>query len=292
MIKNTRLDGSVIVGRHLSAGGNASVSGSVSVGHDLRVSGWLDAPNLKRDSKGLFLTPEALNKAYPFPEPGWWALVGITLPADLYVESEGRWVATGAKAGDVTVDTPSLTALAEEIALQTASAAQAAARADAAADKFAEVAAAVSDTAGEALETADEARLVAGAAAIMPFDGVYVPRPGQRPQYGVWYVPPRQGEQARFLFVSSDYGFGDSDYHDADAAAGESPVRSDCLFRQDGTLWHFDGRQLVRLADAPQEVASAEEFGRLESAGATRPGRLYCVVDSSTRRVTDLFMGA
>lgn len=119
-MKTTVMKGSLAVGRNIYAGGSAVVHGSAHIRRDLRVEGWLDAPNVKRDSKGLFLTPEALAEAYPWPEPGWWALVGTTLPADLYVESEGLWTATGGTGGELTADTPSLTALAETFAAQTA----------------------------------------------------------------------------------------------------------------------------------------------------------------------------
>lgn len=66
---------------------------------DLRVEGWLDAPNIRGFHKGLFPTIESLFAAYPRPLPGWAALVGSSLPADVYVASQSTWTATGGKGG-------------------------------------------------------------------------------------------------------------------------------------------------------------------------------------------------
>lgn len=68
---------------------------------DLRVEGWLEAPNIRPFLKGLFTTTDALCAAYPHPLTGWAALVGKSLPAALYVAEAGRWVATGDTAGAV-----------------------------------------------------------------------------------------------------------------------------------------------------------------------------------------------
>ncbi|MDE7179858.1 MAG: hypothetical protein K2N88_01490, partial [Muribaculaceae bacterium] len=82
--------------------------GRARVGHDLRVDGWLDAPNIKGPNKGMFVSAERLREAYPRPRPGWWALVGLSLPAPLWVAEPneyGRtdWVNTGSEAGNPTV---------------------------------------------------------------------------------------------------------------------------------------------------------------------------------------------
>lgn len=103
-IPNRRIEGDVAVGRHVTAGGDATVRGSVSVEHDLRVKGWLEARNIKDSNKGLFTTLEKLTQAYPRPQRGWWALVGESLPADLYVERDGQWAPTGRQAGEPRVD--------------------------------------------------------------------------------------------------------------------------------------------------------------------------------------------
>lgn len=95
------ITGDVAVSRNVTAGGDGRVRGSLIVGHNLRVDGWLDAPNIKAARKGLFASAELLNEHYPAPRPGWWALVGNTLPAELYVEHEGKWVSTGNYAGEL-----------------------------------------------------------------------------------------------------------------------------------------------------------------------------------------------
>lgn len=92
-IPTKQIDGDVAVSRNVSAGGNATVRGTATVGHNLKVEGWLDAPNVKGPNKGLFATGDKLNEAYPQPEEGWWALVGNTLPAQIYISDGGEWIA-------------------------------------------------------------------------------------------------------------------------------------------------------------------------------------------------------
>lgn len=99
-IRNTQIDGDVSVGRNASLGGKLTVQGKGHVKGDLRVDGWLDAPNVKQPCMGLHATKEKLEAAYPRPRNGWWALVGDTLPADVYRAECGQWVATGQKAGE------------------------------------------------------------------------------------------------------------------------------------------------------------------------------------------------
>ena len=55
-IKTTQIDGDVSVGRNVAIGGKADIAGSVHVGHNLKVDGWLEAPNSKGANKGIFLT--------------------------------------------------------------------------------------------------------------------------------------------------------------------------------------------------------------------------------------------
>lgn len=54
-------------------------------------------------SKGLFKTSEELTTAFPNPQPGDWALVGSSLPAQLWTESDGAWVDSGGTSGS-TID--------------------------------------------------------------------------------------------------------------------------------------------------------------------------------------------
>ena len=111
-----QIDGDVAVGRNVIAGGNAKIRGNVKVGHDLKVEGWLEAPNIKGANKGLFKIKEDLDAAYPYPEPGWIALVGTSLPADVYIANkDGKWVPAGGKSGEVVMDLSGLDELDERI---------------------------------------------------------------------------------------------------------------------------------------------------------------------------------
>lgn len=103
-IPTKQIDGDVAVGRNVSAGGDANIQGNARIGHNLIVGGWLDARNIKGPNKGIFRTPEKLREVYPLPHDGWWALVGVTLPAALYIADCGFWVATGESAGNPTLD--------------------------------------------------------------------------------------------------------------------------------------------------------------------------------------------
>ena len=104
-IPNRHTDGDVSVGRNVTTGGSANIQGNARVGHNLRVEGWLEAPNIKGPLKGLYATAESLRGAYPEPRPGWYALVGDTLPAAVYRadrDERGKtvWAATGETGGE------------------------------------------------------------------------------------------------------------------------------------------------------------------------------------------------
>ena len=103
-IKTTEIEGDVAIGRHVTTGGNATIQGNTTVKKNLKVEGWLDARNIKGPNKGIFLDVTKLREAYPLPHDGWWALVGNTLPAPLYIADGGAWVATGESAGNPTID--------------------------------------------------------------------------------------------------------------------------------------------------------------------------------------------
>lgn len=110
LIPTKHLDGDVSVGRNVAAGGNANVQGSVRIGHNLVVEGILDAKNIKGPFKGLYETKAQLEETYPNPRNGWWALVGLPLPAPVYLAYKGQWkVKTGSDgspvvAGEIVVD--------------------------------------------------------------------------------------------------------------------------------------------------------------------------------------------
>jgi hypothetical protein len=74
-------------------------AGNMSVKGNLKVEGWLDAVNVKGPNKGLFTDVKSLREAFPMPHDGWWALVGYSLPAAIYVGQGGEWVATGGEGG-------------------------------------------------------------------------------------------------------------------------------------------------------------------------------------------------
>lgn len=92
------------------------VGGSAAVGGNMKVSGWLDAPNLRGMCVGLFADEDALNSAYPRPRPGMYALVGDTVPAAVWRADKGEWTATGETGGDSTVDFSDYESLKETVA--------------------------------------------------------------------------------------------------------------------------------------------------------------------------------
>lgn len=104
MIKTREIEGDVAISRHVATGGNATVQGHATIKKNLRVEGWLEAKNIKGPNKGVFTSVAKLKETYPIPHAGWWALVGDTLPAALYIVDGGEWVATGKNAGNPTID--------------------------------------------------------------------------------------------------------------------------------------------------------------------------------------------
>ena len=107
-IKTTQIDGDLAVGRNVATGGDVTIQGGGHVKGNLRVDGWLDAPNIKQPGMGLFASAETLAETYPHPRNGWWALVGDTLPAAVYRAWHGEWVATGETGGEPSVELDSL----------------------------------------------------------------------------------------------------------------------------------------------------------------------------------------
>lgn len=101
-IPTKQIDGDVAVGRNVTMGGKVTVRGSATIGHNLKVEGWLDAKNIKSANKGLFTTVAALRNAFPRPHDGWFAFVGDTFPAAIYIGDGGEWVATGKTGGPTT----------------------------------------------------------------------------------------------------------------------------------------------------------------------------------------------
>ncbi len=96
---NTDVQGNANISRNVNVGSHAKVNGDVTVGHNLFVKGWIDAPNIKGPLKGLYASEETLKAAYPRPMPGWFALVGDTLPAQVWRVDGGKWMPTGETGG-------------------------------------------------------------------------------------------------------------------------------------------------------------------------------------------------
>lgn len=114
-IENHSVGGSVAVGRDVTVGGRSTIRGNATFDRDVYISGWLNARNIRGAGKGLYETVEKLNSAYPNPENGWFALVGNTLPADIYRAWGGEWVATGQKGGEPVLELAKLTELSESL---------------------------------------------------------------------------------------------------------------------------------------------------------------------------------
>lgn len=114
-IENHSVGGSVAVGRDVTVGGRSTIRGNATFNRDVYISGWLNARNIRGAGKGLYETVDKLNSAYPNPENGWFALVGDTLPADIYRAWGGEWVATGQKGGEPVLEIAKLTELSESL---------------------------------------------------------------------------------------------------------------------------------------------------------------------------------
>lgn len=97
------IQGNANISRNANIGSHAAIGGDLEVGHNVCVKGWLDAPNIKGPLKGLYASEAALNEAYPLPQPGWFALVGNSLPAAVYRTDGENWVATGENGGQFSV---------------------------------------------------------------------------------------------------------------------------------------------------------------------------------------------
>lgn len=114
-IENHSVGGSVAVGRDVTVGGRSTIRGNATFDRDVYISGWLNARNIRGAGKGLYETVDNLNSAYPNPENGWFALVGDTLPADIYRAWGGEWKATGQKGGEPVLEIAKLTELSESL---------------------------------------------------------------------------------------------------------------------------------------------------------------------------------
>lgn len=94
-ITNVAAHGGASVAGNAAVGGRATVRGKVVVDHDLKVNGFLDAPNIKSTNLGAFKNVADLTAAYPHPRDGQYA----------YVETEVEQSATPGGAADAGVGT-------------------------------------------------------------------------------------------------------------------------------------------------------------------------------------------
>lgn len=118
--KSEHIGGGLSVGGNASVGGGLNVQGSARIGHNLTIDGWLDAKNIKGSMKGVFTDIASLRSTYPDGTlaDGTWAIVGNTLPGELWTVIGGKWVDSGTTTGEVTIDMQSY----EEKAAQLSSA--------------------------------------------------------------------------------------------------------------------------------------------------------------------------
>ena len=100
-MNNNDIQGSLSVSQGTTIGGNLAVRGASTFDHNVKIKGWIDAKNIKGPLKGLFESENELKLAYPEPQPGWFALVGNTLPAEVYRVENGEWADTGQQGGDI-----------------------------------------------------------------------------------------------------------------------------------------------------------------------------------------------
>ena len=90
--KGHRIDGDMTVSHDVKVCGDSVFKGSV------RINGILSADNIDSCNKGFFPNATELEIAYPTPKPGWWAIVGESLPGDIYTcSSSKKWKNTGIK---------------------------------------------------------------------------------------------------------------------------------------------------------------------------------------------------
>lgn len=75
--------------------GRAKVCGSAIVDGNVKIRGWLDAPNIRGINKGIFVSVSDLERTYPYPYDGWMAGIGVSSPFATYVGRAGKWVPTG-----------------------------------------------------------------------------------------------------------------------------------------------------------------------------------------------------
>lgn len=99
---NEIINNSLHVGRNLDVDGQLKVGNDAAFSGNVRIEGWLEAPNIKGANKGVFATYESLKAAYPQPQVGWWALIPSSTVAELF--DVWRADKTGWNATDKTIN--------------------------------------------------------------------------------------------------------------------------------------------------------------------------------------------
>lgn len=79
--------------------------GDVNIHNNLTVAGTLRAKGINNPCVGFFPSEEALEEKWPTPKVGWWAIVGDTIPGEIYhCVTEGEWTDSGETGGSGEVD--------------------------------------------------------------------------------------------------------------------------------------------------------------------------------------------
>lgn len=103
-IQNEEIKGSLAIGRDLVTGGGITSRGHSVFDKNVIVKGVLYAKNIKGPCLGLFSSVEQIKKYYPKAREGSYALIGTTIPAEVWHVVDGTWVFTGEKSGEISVD--------------------------------------------------------------------------------------------------------------------------------------------------------------------------------------------
>lgn len=103
-IKSYEVSGDVAVSRHATVGGDTTVRGHFRAKRNLKVEGWLDAPNVRHPHKGMFMSGDDLKNAYPHPVNGWWATVGTSLPGKVWIVRNHKWEETSIDGPESRID--------------------------------------------------------------------------------------------------------------------------------------------------------------------------------------------
>lgn len=278
-IPTKQISGDAAVGRNVSAGGNANIQGNVRVGHDLKVGGWLDAPNIKGPAKGLFASEASLKAAYLFPQPGWWALVGDTLPAPVWIVENGQWKATGKQSGSLTLANEQLSEDVDELSQALAELrilfnALESGTDSTNLDGFNKIVAFLTGLKTTDTLAAKLNAIVSRANRIMDFDGE-VNLSGEIPTGGgkVYWVEAAKGFRSSDAPTNPNYAML-ADYNTADGG------RTDRLFRKGNELYIVSRGKLVRMCHA-------EDLKALRQKVYDFRDELQGDIDALRRRIVD-----